>query len=51
MHTGDRWRIYLPAALGYGKVEQGSIPAYSTLVFEVKMLAFFRSGAVVTPWN
>ena len=51
MHTGDRWRIYLPAALGYGKVEQGSIPAYSTLVFEVKLLAFFRSGAVVTPWN
>ena len=51
MCIGDRWRIYLPAALGYGKVEQGSIPAYSTLVFEVKLLAFFRSGAVVTPWN
>lgn len=51
MHIGDRWRIYVPADLGYSVVDHGSIPAYSTLIFEVQLLAFFRSGASVTPWN
>ena len=26
MHVGDRWEIYVPAELGYGKYSQPGIP-------------------------
>ena len=39
MHVGDKWIIYIPYTLGYGNKNTDSIPAYSTLVFEVKLLA------------
>lgn len=35
MNPGDRWRIYIPQALGYGSSPSSSIPAYSTLIFDV----------------
>lgn len=37
MHDGDRWLVYLPYALGYGSTEKTSVPAYSTLIFEITM--------------
>lgn len=51
MHVGDYYKIYVPANIGYGAVESGSVPAYSTLIFEVQLIAFFRNGTPVSPWN
>lgn len=38
MHIGDHWIIYIPFAIGYGTRNNGPIPAFSTLIFEVKLL-------------
>ena len=38
MHVGDKWKIYIPYTIGYGNKSVDSIPAYSTLVFEVELL-------------
>lgn len=42
MHRGDRWRIYIPYQLGYGSSARTTIPAYSTLIFEVQLEDFWR---------
>ena len=39
MSVGDCWRVYIPQELGYGKRASGPIPAYSTLVFEMELVA------------
>ena len=38
MCVGDRWEVYIPAEMGYGKFSQPSIPAGSTLIFEIELL-------------
>lgn len=38
MTVGDRWEIYIPSELGYGKFSQPGIPGGSTLVFDVELL-------------
>lgn len=38
MHIGDRWEIYIPAELGYGKFSQPGIPGGSTLIFDIELL-------------
>lgn len=47
MHIGDRWLVYIPYNLGYGTSDSGSIPAYSTLVFDVTLVAYYRPGKTV----
>ena len=37
MPVGSKWRVYLPYYLGYGNYDSGSIPAYSTLIFDITM--------------
>lgn len=37
MCVGDKWEIYIPSELGYGKYSQPGIPAHSTLVFELEL--------------
>ena len=39
MHAGDKWEIYIPAEMGYGKRSAGPIPGGSTLIFEVELLS------------
>lgn len=39
MCIGNKWEIYLPAELGYGNYAQPGIPAGSTLIFEIELLA------------
>ena len=52
MHVGDRWRIYIPYPLGYkDSNDNESIPAYSTLICEVELVAFYRNGSKVPSWN
>ncbi len=38
MRDGDRWRVYIPQQLGYGSGTSGSIPAFSTLVFDITLV-------------
>ena len=42
MHRGDHWRIYIPYQLGYGGVARTSVPAYSTLIFDLRLENFWR---------
>jgi FKBP-type peptidyl-prolyl cis-trans isomerase FklB len=41
MHRGDHWIVYIPYQLGYGTVVRGSIPAGSTLIFDLRMEDFW----------
>ena len=58
MRIGDRWQIFVPYQLGYnGRSATGtvlsssqttvSIPPYSTLVYEVTLVEFYRVGKKV----
>ena len=38
MRVGDHWMVYIPYTVGYGTSASGPIPAFSTLIFEVKLL-------------
>lgn len=38
MPVGSKWRLYVPSELAYGGQSVGSIPAHSTLVFDVELL-------------
>ena len=38
MHVGDKWELYIPAEMGYGKFSQPGIPGGSTLIFEIELL-------------
>ncbi|MDO4160135.1 MAG: FKBP-type peptidyl-prolyl cis-trans isomerase [Prevotellaceae bacterium] len=42
MHIGDVWRVYMPYQLGYGESGSSSIPAYSTLIFDIALKAYYR---------
>ena len=37
----DNWIVYIPYQLGYGTVVRGSIPAGSTLIFDLRMEDFW----------
>ena len=39
MCIGDKWEIYIPAELGYGKFSQPGIPGGSTLIFEIELFS------------
>ncbi len=38
MHVGDKWIVYIPQEVGYGRQGNGSIPGYSTLIFEMELM-------------
>lgn len=38
MRPGDRWEIYLPAEMGYGRLSQPGIPGGSTLIFDIELI-------------
>lgn len=47
MHPGDRWLVYVPYALGYGTETSGSIPGYSTLIFDITLKDIWKVGTPV----
>ena len=47
MHIGDYWRVYIPYWLGYGTSGSPPIPAYSTLIFDIELVAYYRAGVDV----
>ena len=53
MHIGDHWRVYIPYQLGYGATSSSSstIPAYSTLVFDIALVAYYHVGTAVPVWR
>ena len=40
MVDGDRWNVYIPYQLGYGEKGSASIPACSTLIFDINLVSF-----------
>ncbi len=46
MHVGDRWEVYIPYNLGYGSSASNSLPAYSTLIFDIYLHDYWHAGAV-----
>ena len=51
MHVGDRWIVYVPQELGYKGESTTSIPAYSTLIFDITLRAIYKPGAPVPEWK
>ena len=39
MVKGDKWEVWIPYQLGYGRTGSGIIPGYSTLVFEMEVIS------------
>jgi len=44
MVVGDRWKVYIPYYLGYGSEKSGSIPAYSTLIYDMQLARIYKYG-------
>jgi len=46
MHSGEKWRLTIPAGLAYGRegAGDGLIPPNQTLVFEIELLKVIRAG-------
>ena len=40
MKIGDRWEVYIPYQLGYQGRASGTVPAYSTLVFDIALIGY-----------
>lgn len=47
MKIGDRWEVYVPYTLAHGTVSSGSVPAYSTLIFDMSLAGYYHPGADV----
>lgn len=46
MKIGSKYKLYIPYHLAYGERETGSIPAFSTLIFEIELLDIIKPDAV-----
>lgn len=44
MKAGDHWQLHIPYELGYNASVKTNIPAYSTLVFDIRLLASSHVG-------
>ena len=51
MHVGDHWKVYIPYCLGYGTTSTSSIPAYSTLMFDIRLAGIYKPGTTVPAWK
>lgn len=51
MRAGDRWRVYIPYSLAYGTTDNSSIPGYSTLVFDIYLVASYRPDEPMPEWR
>jgi len=42
MKVGERWEVYIPWQQGYGSSVSGTIPACSTLIFDVNLVSIIK---------
>ena len=42
MRVGDDWEVYIPSAQGYAESSNDNIPAYSTLIYRIKLQSVYR---------
>ena len=45
MKVGDRWEVYIPYQLAYGRSATSGIPAYSTLIFDMNLVEVIKMKA------
>lgn len=51
MHIGDHWRVYIPYDLGYGSSASSSVPAYSTLIYDITLAAYSHVNGSLPDWS
>jgi len=49
MPVGSKWQLFIPQELAYGERAQGQIPAYSTLIFDVELVAIDKPAPAAEP--
>lgn len=42
MVVGDRWKVYIPAYLGYGTQGKDKVPAHSALIFDIQLAKIYK---------
>lgn len=51
MVEGDDWSVYIPSELAYGAKASDAIPAYSTLLFRIRVERVHKSGTGMPGWR
>lgn len=51
MVKGDDWLVYIPQELGYKGAEADVIPAYSTLLYRIRIERVHKSGTGMPGWR
>lgn len=51
MVKGDDWNVYIPHQLAYGSSDNGTIKAYSTLLFRIQLVDVYPCGSGVPDWK
>lgn len=51
MVKGDEWDVYIPQQLAYKETASDAIPAYSTLLFRIRLELVHKSGTGMSEWR
>jgi FKBP-type peptidyl-prolyl cis-trans isomerase FklB len=51
MVEGDEWYVYIPQQLGYGDEPSSAVPAYSTLLYLIKLVGIYEQEDDVPDWK
>ncbi len=51
MVEGDDWNVYIPQELAYGSSSSSAVPAYSTLLFRLCLVAVYPTNSGVPSWK
>ena len=51
MVKGDDWLVYIPQELAYKETSSDAIPAYSTLLFRIRIERVHKSGTGMPGWR
>ncbi len=51
MVPGDDWMVYVPSGMAYGSTSSDAIPAYSTLLFRLNLVAVYPANSGVPDWK
>jgi len=51
MVPGDDWLVYVPSNMAYGSTANDAIPAYSTLLFRLYLVAVYPTNSGIPDWK